>query len=302
VTVTQRSGPSTSASVALAQRSWSSVRCLVRVCCEGEVRYTIGEGNDKAEAVGRLVCGAVAGSLGGGRDGRPECPAALPERGNVAFGKLRQLTITGNAFVADGASLTVAGNLTLAPGACLDAFSLGTVTVGRNVSVRNGATLALGCSPGALGPPIPQPPCGFVTTNDTVGGNIIADQPLTMYLTAVSIRGNVVSTGGGPGPTFDPYINFPIKENTIGGNLIVQGWQGAWFGALRNAVSGNVIVNHNVGVAIGDLGTLDSTEVVANTIGGNLICQDNSPMAQIGDAQPVLNTVAGHKIGQCAGL
>jgi hypothetical protein len=245
-----------------------------------------------------LSLGVWAAGATADPNAQPLCPSA----GTSLSGSYGNLTITGNAFVADGASLTVAGNLTLAPGACLDAFSLGTVTVGRNVSVRNGATLALGCSPGALGPPIPQPPCGFVTTNDTVGGNIIADQPLTMYLTAVSIRGNVVSTGGGPGPTFDPYINFPIKENTIGGNLIVQGWQGAWFGALRNTVSGNVIVNHNVGVAIGDLGTLDPTEVVANTIGGNLICEGNSPMAQIGDAQPVLNTVAGHKIGQCAGL
>jgi hypothetical protein len=45
-----------------------------------------------------------------------------------------------------------------------------------------------------------------------VGGNIIAEQPLTMYLTADTVRGSVISTGGGPGPTLNPYINFPVKE------------------------------------------------------------------------------------------
>ena len=38
-------------------------------------------------------------------------------------------------------------NLTIAPSACLDAFTLGTVTVGGNVSVEQGAILALGCDP-----------------------------------------------------------------------------------------------------------------------------------------------------------
>ena len=122
------------------------------------------------------------------------------------------------------------------------------------------------------------------TTNDTVGGNIIANQPLTMYLTAVTVRGSVVSNGGGPGPTLNPYINFPVKENKIGGNLIMQGWQGAWLGALRNTVGGNLIVQKNVGVTHGDGGAPDSTEIVDNTVGGNLICHGNSPAAQVGDS------------------
>ncbi len=187
----------------------------------------------------------------------------------------------------------------IAAGACLDAFSLAKVHVGGSIFVEKGATLALGCSPGALGPPV-QPPCYRKTTNDTVGGNIVADKALTMYLTADTIGGNVVSNGGGPGlggPPSTPFITFPTKENTIGGNLIVQGWHGGWMGVLRNNVGGNVIISNNVSEV-----DPDSTEVVTNTIGGNLICTGNSPAAQVGDSGGSPNIVGGNKIGQCAGL
>lgn len=226
----------------------------------------------------------------------PASSALCASAGTQLSGSYGNLTITGDASVAAGTTLSVRGNLTLAPGACLDAFSLGTVTVGGNVLVGNGATLALGCSPGALGPPFDQAPCNGQTTADRVGGNIVADHPLTMYLTADTIAGNVISTGGGPGVTFDPYVNFPLKENVIGGSLIVQGWHGAWFGALRNQVRGNVIINDVIGA------NPDSNEVTDNTITGNLICNGDSPMAQIGDSGGGPNTVSGHKIGQCAAL
>jgi hypothetical protein len=214
------------------------------------------------------------------------------------YGTYDNLTIRGQDYVPKG-SLTVRGNLTIAPGACLDAFSLAKVHVGGNVFVDKAATLALGCSPGALGPPI-QPPCFNKTTTDTVGGNIVANQPLTMYLTANTIGGNVISNGGGPGlgaPPTTPYTNFPIKENSIGGNLMVQGWQGAWMGVLRNTVLGNVIIMNNKSAI-----NPDSTEVVTNTIGGNLSCTGNSPAAQVGDSGGSPNTVAGNKLGECKSL
>ncbi len=122
-----------------------------------------------------------------------------------------------------------------------------------------------------------------------------------MYLDGDTVHGNVISIGGGPGPTLNPYVNFPIKDNTILGNLVVQGWKGAWFGVLRDTVRGNVILADNVGVTIDDLGTPDSTEVATNTISGNLICVGNVPAAQVGDSGGTPNTVGGHKIGQCCG-
>ncbi len=224
----------------------------------------------------------------------PLCPGGHDV--TAVSGSFHNLTITGNDYVASAESLRVSGNLTIAPDACLDAFSLATVNVGGNILVGKGATLALGCSPGALGPPFDQPPCNGMTTTDTVGGNITANQPLTMYLTADTIGGNVISNGGGPGLGL-PFVNFPIKENNIRGNLIVQGWQGGWAGALRNHVGGNLIFSKNVSVL-----DPDANEVVTNTVDGNLICMGNSPAVQFGDSGGLPNTVAGHKLGQCAGL
>jgi len=213
-------------------------------------------------------------------------------------GNYGNLTITGNRGVSNTGTLRVWGNLRIAPGACLDAFSMGSVSVRGNVLVGPGAIFALGCALDAVGPPPPPSPC-TASTNDVVGRNIVAIDPWTMYLTADAVRGNVVSIGGGPGPTLDPYVNFPIKDMAIGGNLIVQKWQGAWFGALRNRVSGNMIVNNVTGVDIGEFGP-DSNEVNTNTVSGNLACFDNSPAIQFGDSGGAPNVVSGRAFGQCA--
>lgn len=230
--------------------------------------------------------------------GPPICSSA----GTALSGSHGNLTVSGDAYVASGTTLTVNGNLTLAPGACLDAFTLGTVNVAGNVFVRKGAVLALGCTPGSLGPPIPQAPCYMTTTDDTVGGNIIARQPLTLYLDGDHITGNVISNRGGDPSLSNPALTFPIKDNTIGGNVIVHRWKGAWFGVLRNTVGGNVMVSRNVGTRPGDSGLPDSTEVGSNTIMGNLICRNNTPAAQIGDSPTGPNTVDGRKIGECKQL
>lgn len=224
--------------------------------------------------------------------GPPICASA----GTALAGSYGNLTVAGDSYVAAGTTLTVRGNLRLAPGACMDAFTLGTVDVGGNLTVGRGATLALGCTPQSLGDPT-IPPCFATTTDDTVGGNLVADQPLTMYLDGDTIHGNVVSHGGGPG-LLGPYTNFPVKDNTIGGNLIMQGWLGAWAGAIRNTVGGNVVFSGNQSVQ-----NPDSNEVQTNTINGNLVCFGNSPAAQVNPAdggQP--NDVGGNKVGQCAGL
>ena len=249
-----------------------------------------------------VFVGVGAGTAAADPLATPICSSA----GTALSGDYHNLTIIGNAYVAGGTTLNVSGNLTIAPSGCLDAFSLGTVHVSHNVLVQRAATLALGCAPGSNGPP-PIAPCFFTVTDDTVGGNIIADQPLTMYLTAVTVGGNVVSNGGG---FSTPGLSFPVKDMNIGGNLVLQGWhggEGAWIGALRNHVSGNVIVSNNVGFRPGPDGTNDSTEVLGNTVGRNLICHNNTPAAQYGDAfgEAPGNgpNVVGHKaIGECADL
>lgn len=231
----------------------------------------------------------------------PICPGAE----TALSGDFGSLTVTGNNYVPDGATLNVSGNLTIAPGACLDAFTRGTVTVGRNLLVGKGAILGLGCSIYALGP---SPPCildfpndaGFAT-NDTVGGNLIANQPLTMYITSSHIYGNLISNGGGD-PSLPAWLSYPIKNTIVDGNMIVQGWKGAWFGALRNTVHGNMIISKNVGNRLGDNSQPDSSEVVDNQVSGNLICQHNTPAAGVGDSGGGPNTVDGRAVGECASL
>jgi hypothetical protein len=243
-----------------------------------------------------LVLLAVGGSTATAVSPVPVCSSA----GAALSGLYGNLTVTGNAYVANGATLTVSGNLTIAQGACLDAFSQSTVTVGGNILVGKGAILGLGCTLTSIEPGQPTPCTG--KTNDTVGGNIIADQPYTMYLDGDHIHGNVVSNGGGD-PSLPPWLSFPIKDNMIDGNLIVHGWQGAWVGAIRNTVGGNVMFSNNLGTRTNeDTGLPDSTEIAANLIGGNLICQHNTPTARIGDVVFMTgpNTVGGKGIGECA--
>ncbi len=247
-------------------------------------------------AIGVAVC-AAATATADPTAGPPICSPASPA--TAVAGNYGNLVITGNRYVAANTTLTVHGNLVIAPGACLDAFSLGTVTVGGNVLVGQGAILALGCTPGSLGPPFDQAPCNGETSHDVVWGSILATRPLTMYLDGNTIHGNVVSVGGGPGLTFDPYVNFPIKDNEIYGNVLVAGWRGAWFGLLRNTIHGSAAVTFNQGVTIGDFGEPDSNEVVQNTVYGSLACFGNTPHVGFGDSGAAPNVVYGLALGEC---
>mgnify|MGYP001168456843 CR=1 FL=1 len=240
------------------------------------------------------ACAAVVAGLAASSAASAAPPANGTCTGGPVAGTYANLRITGSCSVADDARLSVLGTMTLAQGAVFNAVSMGQVDIGGNVLVGRGATFGLGCTVIGVGCP--------GDTHDVVGGSVVADHPLTMYLDGDTIRGSVLSTGGGPGPTFDPYVNYPIKDNVIGGNVLVQGWQGAWFGFIRNHAGGNVVISGNVGVAVDENGTPDSTEVVTNTIGGNLVCTRNDPVAQIGDSGGTPNVVGGLRLGECAGL
>jgi hypothetical protein len=160
------------------------------------------------------------------------------------------------------------------------------VHVTGNVQVGKGAVLGLG----SYNP--------FAQQQTTVDGNIVANAPASLYLSFMTVRGNLVSNGGG-----DAGRNLPLKDITVGGNLIVQGWSGLWFGIIRDTVGGNVIASHNTAADTSEEPGSDSTEIMTNHVSGNLICQGNLPAAQVNPndgGQP--NVVGGHKIGECAGL
>jgi hypothetical protein len=248
------------------------------------------------------ICAVFALAVGGSA-----ASAAPPGQGSCSGGPIgpgpyNGLIVTGDCTVTG--TVTINGNVTVADGAYLDAAYIGTrLTINGNVSVGKGAKLGLGCTFG-------YHDCGFNPAlwpgGVTVNGNINANQALTMYLDFTTIHGNVVSNGGGDITLVDTPeqegIVFPIKDNVIDGNVIVHGWQGAWFGIIRNHVGGNVMASNNVGTRLGDEGGPDSNEIVTNTIAGNLICQGNSPVVQIGDSGGSPNTVGGNKIGECASV
>ena len=230
--------------------------------------------------------------------------AAKCAGGEIPPGVYKSLTVTGNCTIKG--EVTIDGNVKVADRAYLDAAYLNTtLTINGNVSVGRDAILGLGCSFG-------YHDCGF-NPNDwldavNVEGNIDAKDALTMYLDFVHVRGNVSWKGGGDlslvdHPPIEDGLALVIKDDVIDGNLKVDGWEGAWFGIIRCTVHGNVMVAHTAGTRLDpDSGTPDSTEVVTNTISGNLNCRDNSPPAQIGDSGGSPNTVNGKKTGECAGL
>ena len=223
------------------------------------------------------------------------------------------LTVTGACTVTD--DLTINGNLTLADGSVLAAAG-SEVHVTGNIKVGKGAQLLLGWNApeGKVGP-------------DVVDGNIVANQPLALYIGNVTVHGNVVSNGGG---SADRFYNFPIKDNVIDGNLVIHGWTGGWWGVIANTVGGNVDLSHNQSVVhpaddsacegtfpagcdaapgpdpdAAEVQSRSISDVVDNPqhISGNLICHANTPAAQV---NPIdgggANIVDGKAIGECSGL
>jgi len=241
-----------------------------------------------------VLCGLTAASSSmAAAPGSATCSG-----GPIAGGTYTSLTVTGFCWWA-GDPVTITRNLTVADGALLNDhdFSTASVTVGGNVKVGKGAVLGLG----SYNP--------FSGQHTTVVGNIIANQPLTMYLSFMTVHGNLISNGGGGGVTGE-FRNYPTKDITVDGNMIIQGWTGGWIGVIRDHVGGNLVFSNNASVINGlvvppvpGVVDSDSSEIMTNVVGGNLICHHNTPAAQVNPddcGQP--NTVRGHKIGECAGL
>jgi len=257
-----------------------------------------------------MLAMALPGSALAARPGAGACSG-----GKMAGGHYPSFTVTGICTVAFGAKVQIDGDLTIAKGASLndhgaEMWMKAEMHIGGNVKVGAGAVLGLGWnSPGGEGTLGP----------DTVGGNIIASQPLALQIGQLTVAGNVISNGGGVVSTSKAdFRNFPVKDNVIHGNLIIQGWNGGWIGLIRNKVDGNVIFSKNVSRSNPETGPgtdTDSSEVMGSdlsavggpvipqTIGGNLICQGNVPAAQVNPVDGgAKNVVGGLAIGQCAGI
>ena len=260
--------------------------------------------------IAALVVLALPGAAMAANPGPGTCTG-----GTMHAGTYSSFVVTGDCTIGFGANVHINGDLTVTPGAKLDDHGAelwmhGQLHVTGNIYVGRGAALGLGWnSPqgeGSLGP-------------DTVGGNIIATQPLALQVGQVTIGGNLISNGGGVlSNSVADFRNFPVEDNVIHGNLVIQGWRGGWFGIIRNTVAGNVIVAHVVSISNPETGPgmdTDSTEImgtdasafggpiIPQTIGGNLICHDNVPAAQFVPFDAgAPNFVGGKALGECAGL
>lgn len=220
--------------------------------------------------------------------------------GGSLSGTYRNLVVTGECDVVG--PVTVNGTVTITgQGAVFNSEYPGSpaVTIRGDVLVRNGGLLALGQPTEGCGPE--------VRATSVVAGDVVAIKALSVKILCSTVRGNVISVGGGYHAQSDCLttggVNFPVKDNTIRGNLVVYGWSGCWMGAIRNHVGGNVVFVGNTSSAF-EPGTThaDGMEIVTNTIRANLACYNNSPHPQVGDSQGAANQVAGHKLGQCRSL
>ncbi len=131
----------------------------------------------------------------------------------------------------------------------------------------------------------------------TISGGVHATNPASVQIHFTTINGGVDIHGGSGafGGPFDITWN-AIEDNRINGGATIEGYDGFWFGFIRNHVNGSVNLNGNV------LVDPDGNEYVTNSIHGSLNCAGNSPAPQIGDSEGSPNSVTGGKTGQCAGL
>jgi hypothetical protein len=192
---------------------------------------------------------------------------------------------------ADAASKTVCTDV-LEPGtyhkvvvpAGATCLSTGPVIIRGGLFVGPGATFVLGSEENPV-------------DTGTISGGVHATDPASVQIHFTTINGGI-DIHGGSGPTGGPFgiTWIAIEDNRINGGATVEGYNGFWFGFIRNNVYGSVNLNNNV------LPDPDGNEYVTNTIHGSLNCSGNSPAPQVGDSQGSPNVVTGAKTGQCANL
>lgn len=210
----------------------------------------------------------------------------------LAFGTVTIGTALLASLPADAAGASTACTDVLAPGtyqkvvvpAGATCLSDGPVTVRGGLFIGAGATFVLGSqeNPGNTG---------------TISGGVHATSPASVQIHFTTINGGI-DIEGGSGPFGGPFeITWnAIEDNQIHGSVTVNGYDGFWFGFIRNTVRGAVNLTNNV------LADPDGNEYVTNTIYGSLNCAGNSPAPQVGDSEGSPNQVTGRKTGQCASL
>ncbi len=217
---------------------------------------------------------------------------------DISVGKV---IVTGNVTVVTGAALVA--TWALGDGATATSPNL---MIQGDLTAASGSSLILGCDASSF--PCYDDPTGTSTTK--VEGTLTATDALGVILHETTVLGDLQMTGGGCGTvcTASPANVFyaipggygvvysDIEDDTVGGDLSVTDLTTDWFGALRNTIGGSATFS--------DITTVDpdGNEIVHNySVGGNLICEDDSPAVQFGDSgQSTATPVGGYGTGQCA--
>jgi hypothetical protein len=222
--------------------------------------------------------------------------------GSVVSGSYSNLKIAGDCNL-DAGSVRVKQNLTvLSGGTLLASFGGSNITVGGDLDVKMNGILVLGCEPvNYICLNDPDHVTGTYSTKDRVGGDLKAENALSVVVHLTVIGHDVSLNGGGGGAScssFLPALGSPpygdLEDNIIGGDLKIRGWQSCWLGFFRDAIAQNVDFKDNV------TADPDGNEMGTNSIGGNLSCTGNLPVPQVGDSGGSLNNVFGSANGQCA--
>lgn len=236
--------------------------------------------------------------------------------GELSSGTYLSVTVNDYCQVPNGAKVVVKGSVTVNTNAFFDAGTASTLTVRGNVTAGQGAMVQIGCT-------VAHDPCGEepgirpmsgsgwipVFSNDRINGSVLLSNVYNAAFNGVTIDGNLISDGGGAGLNSGDNGSYSIKDDVIGGNVRVWDLTTDWFGIIRSNIGGYVDLRRIKNSRIGEDDQPDGNEVVANNIGQSLVCQNNSPKNQYGDAVfegPYpgygANTVGGRATGQCAAL
>ena len=262
--------------------------------------------------------GTAIGAAAANAASATTCSGTQSSPATLAGGTYSSVTVTGVCGV-NGGQVVVTGNVNIegSNGALVATFARnahgsGTsgITVHGNILVDNGATLFLGCF--ASSSPCnddPNPSNPTLNSADVVNGDVIATNALAVIVHGSVIVGDIRQSGGGGGAFTGPGKNCTptgifnkfgspafsdVEDNIIGGNVSVVGVQSCFFGAFRDTVGGSVSYLNNT------MADPDASEVLTNTIHGNLICAGNLPANQFGDSHGSPNTVSGFATGQCS--
>jgi hypothetical protein len=198
------------------------------------------------------------------------------------FALLLPATVTAapdtNATVCNGSLAPGTYHAIVVPDGATCDLGVGPVTVHGGIRVGHDGTLMLGFEGGP--------------NTGTINGGIVAINAAQVQVHNAVITGGA-NVQGGPGPTFScsqpfaPFCFTDFEDDAINGGATINKYDGFWLGFLRNSVNGNAVITNNNQ-------SNDEIDLGSNTVHGNLICANNTPLENTGDSPGGPDTVTGH--------